>query len=193
MNPLTQRLPKAVIVDGVRYGINSDFRNCLKIIMAFEDRNLAEFEKQEIMLRLLFGEEIPPDLEKACHTAVKFLNCGEENNGKEESAAYGGRLYSFEKDAKFIFTAINQTHGIDLENIDYMHWWKFCWLFMDLNEDCFFSRMLYLRSQKNKGKLTREEWQIWRSAQDVLSLEEFDDTGDDETMKEFLKALNNGR
>lgn len=189
MNPLIQKLPKAVNVDGVRYEINSDFRNCLKIMMAFEDKELLPPEKQVIMLKLLFGENIPPNIENACRTAVKFLNCGEEITEETESAP-SGRLYSFEKDAKFIFTAINQTHGIDLESIDYMHWWKFCWLFMDLKEECFFSRIIYLRRQKKKGKLTAEEWGMWKAAQDVFDLEETFD--DDETMKEFLKAWQGG-
>lgn len=190
MNPLIQKLPTAVKVDGLRYEINSDFRNCLKIITAFEDSELLPQEKQLIMLKLLFGDNIPPDLEKACRVGVKFLNCGEEIEESEESAAFGGRLYSFEKDARFIFTAINQTHGIDFESIDYMHWWKFCWLFMDLKEDCFFSRMIYLRQQKKKGKLTPEEWRVWKAAENIFDLGRDDE--DDEIMKEFLKAWQGG-
>lgn len=190
MNPLIQKLPTAVKVDGLRYEINSDFRNCLKIITAFEDSELLPQEKQLIMLKLLFGDNIPPDLEQACRVGVKFLNCGEEIEESKESAAFGGRLYSFEKDARFIFTAINQTHGIDLESIDYMHWWKFCWLFMDLKEDCFFSRMIYLRQQKRKGKLTPEEWRVWKAAENIFDLGKDDE--DDETMKEFLKAWQGG-
>lgn len=190
MNPLIQKLPTAVKVDGLRYEINSDFRNCLKIITAFEDSELLPQEKQLIMLKLLFGDNIPPDLEQACRVGIKFLNCGEEIEESKESAACGGRLYSFEKDARFIFTAINQTHGIDLESIDYMHWWKFCWLFMDLKEDCFFSRMIYLRQQKKKGKLTPEEWRVWKAAENIFDLGKDDE--DDETMKEFLKAWQGG-
>lgn len=190
MNPLIKKLPTAVKVDGVRYEINSNFRNCLKIITAFEDSELLPQEKQFIMLKLLFNDNIPPDLEQACRVGVKFLNCGEEIKESEESAAFSGRLYSFEKDARFIFTAINQTHGIDLESIDYMHWWKFCWLFMDLKEDCFFSRMIYLRQQKKKGKLTPEEWRVWKAAENIFDLGKDDE--DDETMKEFLKAWQGG-
>lgn len=106
------------------------------------------------MLRLLY-KEIPPDTQKACELAVYFLNCGEEKEGEAGSPAR--RIYSFAKDAKYIYSAIRQTHGIDLETVKYLHWWKFCYFFLDLDPDCMFQQMLHLRQQKQQGKLTKEE------------------------------------
>ena len=45
MNPLIDTLPTAVKVDGEVFPIHSDYKTCLKIMLAFEDRELNIFEK----------------------------------------------------------------------------------------------------------------------------------------------------
>lgn len=190
MNVLVNHFPTAVKVNGEIYKINADYRTCLKIILAFEDSELSNAEKQWIMLKLFYGENIPPDISAACKTAVKFLNCGEEET-EESVTGNCGRLYSFEKDAKFILTAINQTHGINLEQ-ENPHWWMFVYMFMDLTEDCYFQKILYLRRQKKLGKLTKEEREIWNASREILELKENNSVDNDENMQEFLNALNGG-
>lgn len=193
MSILTQKLPKAVLVDGQVYDVAYDFRTCLKIITAFEDRELAAIEKQMIMLKLFYKDRVPEDAVKACETAVKFLNCGEIYVDNEESAGSNlGRLYSFTQDAKYIFTAINQTHGVDLEAVDDLHWWKFSAFFLDLREDCFFCRLTYLRKQKKLGKMSKEEQAWYYSIQKIVDFEGDDIVADDENLNEFLALLNEG-
>lgn len=169
MNALIDRLPNAVEIDGMEYPINSDFRVALKVMQAFEDPELTWFEKQAIMLDLLYPE-MPPNVEKACELAVKFLNCGEQAKTESDHK----RVFSFDKDSKYIFSGMYQTHGVDLESVEYMHWWKFCYLFYDLQDDCFFNRIRYFRQQKNKGKLTKEEAAYCREIQDILELPQTD-------------------
>lgn len=190
MNVLIDKLPIALKVAGDTYKINSDYRTCLKIMLAWEDKELSVLEKQAVMLALLYGDNIPQNSVEACKMAIKFLNCGEVQNG-ESVTANCGRLYSFEKDAKFILTAINQTHGINLEK-ENPHWWMFVYMFMDLKEDCYFQKILYLRRQKQAGKLTKEERKIWSSSREILELDFCNPTDNDENMQEFLSVLNGG-
>lgn len=68
----------------------------------------------------------------------------------------------------YIRAAIQKTHGVNLRECPDMHWWKFIDMFMDLDETCVFSRMLQLRSQHSKGKLTKEEKKLWNSMKDIL-------------------------
>lgn len=192
MNPLVTKLPTALKVDGEIYPIHSDYRTCLKIMLAFEDKELSIFEKQSVMLRCIFGDNIPENTAEALRLAVKFLNCGEESNTNEEPVTQQcGRLYSFDKDAQYILTAINQTHGINLER-ENPHWWLFVYMFMDLKEDCFFNRILYLRRQKQKGKLTPDEQKTWYEMRDILDLESENPAESDDNLNEFLTALNGG-
>ena len=104
-------------------------------VIAFEDPELTGLEKQAVMLENLYPEQ-PTDPTAACEIAVRFLNGGSETGEGEEDEPL--RLYSFSKDAGFIFSAFRQTHGIDLETAE-LHWWKFLALFMDLGAETTFS------------------------------------------------------
>lgn len=186
MNILTDRLPVSVEVGGVEVPIHTDFRVALSIIRAFEDPELTWFEKQSVMLRQLY-ETLPEDIPAALEAAVRFLNGWKEPDLEPDD---GPRTYSFEKDAPYIYSAVYQTHGIDLETVEYMHWWKFCCLFFDLSEDCFFSRICYLRQKRNKGKLTKEEKAYCRSIRYILELPDITQPSEEES--EFMRLLNGG-
>jgi hypothetical protein len=180
------KLPTSIEIDGQLHEINTDFRNCLKIILVFEDDDLTMQEKQFLMLNLLY-KNIPCNLESATKAAIKFLNCGEIFS---ENIKGNERLYSFNKDSKYIYSGIRQSHNIDLEQIEYLHWWKFALLFIDLREECFFNKIVYLRSQKVKGKLTKEERELYYSLKDIVDLPEKFEEEDEEVIKEFMKKLN---
>lgn len=192
MNILTDVFPTKTIINGKEYNLNTDFRTCLKTILAFEDKELFPKEQIEIMLQNLYGDNIPDDLEKAVEKAILFLDCGEQEEGKKVGTGKSARLYSFSKDAKYIYSAIKQTHGIDLETIGYLHWWKFVYLFLDLNPECFFCKMIDLRNKKKKGKLNKEERKLFIQLYDVLNIDEQPEFSEEEQeeIDEFMRLLN---
>jgi hypothetical protein len=153
----------------MEYPINSDFRDCLKVILAFEDDELTGYEKQAIMLNNLYPEPIE-DTQAALETGMKFLDGGKVGEDEDN----GPRLFSFEKDANLIFAAFRQTHGIDLESIEYMHWWKFLALFMDLGADTAFCNLVGLRKRVKSGKATKEEREVAREMGDLFDVPEPD-------------------
>lgn len=171
MNILTDELPTSVDISGKVYRINADFRTCLKVIMAFEDNELTPQEKQIVLLSNLYPA-MPANVQEAITQAQRFLNGGksenEENN--EESPA---RVYSFSKDANFIFAAFRQTHGIDLQKED-LHWWTFLALFMDLGQDTTFCQLVSLRKRLKSGKATKEEKAAAAAMGDVVEVPEMD-------------------
>ena len=117
MNLLVEDLPEAVEIDGEAHPINSDFRSCLRAILAFEDDELTGLEKQMILLANLYPER-PENVQAAIEQAIKFLNGGKAD---EDDGQPRPRVYSFSKDAELIFAAFYQTHGVDLQTIE-MHW-----------------------------------------------------------------------
>lgn len=173
MNVLVNKFPTKTIIDGKEYDLCTDFRVCLNIILAYEDKELLDSDKIEILLENLYGKDnIPENIEKAIEKGLLFLDCGEIDENKSTTESNGARLYSFSKDAKYIYSAIKQTHGIDLENIEYLHWWKFVYLFLDLNPECFFCKMLDLRNKKRKNKLSKEERTLYLQLFDILELDD---------------------
>lgn len=189
MNILVDKLPEVLVIGGAEYPINSDFRPCLSTILAFEDPELVDAEKQQIMLTNLYVE-IPEDVPNAQEQAMWFLNGGKDSSG--ESA--GMRLYSFEKDAGLIFAAFRQTHGIDLQAISHLHWWEFMTLFMDLGQDTTFCSLTSLRKRVKTGKATKEERAAAREMGDMFNLPEVDDRTPEEKAaeREFLEAIGGG-
>ena len=82
-------------------------------------------------------------------------------------------MYSFVQDGPYIYSAMLQTHGIDLQTVE-MHWWKFRMLFLDLHADTTFQRMVSLRNRREKGLLTKEEKRLWLDLAELLELREPD-------------------
>lgn len=185
MNVLTDKFPTKIKVNNKILKINSDFRNCIKIIQAFEDDDLFDEEKYLILIKTLYIDEVDTeDIEEAIIKGIKFLDLGEENNDNDSSASK--RLYSFIKDDNYIYTGIRQSHNIDLNSIEYLHWWNFVYLFLDIGQDCMFNQLIYYRQRKNEGKLTKDEKKVYISMRKILDLDYVDDEEDDE----FMKKLN---
>ncbi len=184
MNALTDKFPCKIRLDEKIYDINADFRNCIRIIQAFEDGDLSITDKYEILIRRLYKTVPDDNILLAIERGIEFLNLGEKPRVENATTK---RVYSFEKDSQYIYSAIKQTHQIDLEEVDFLHWWKFVYLFSDVNADCAFSNMVSLRDKRNRGKLTKEEREIFNRSRELLDLDYDDEPSEEE--QEFMRLL----
>jgi hypothetical protein len=187
MSILTDQLPSELNVHGKKHKINSDFRTCLRIILAWEDNELTALEKSEIMLLNLY-QKIPDDIPDAIEQAILFLNGGTTGGEAEEDPM---RLFSFEKDANLIYSAFRQTHGLDLSTAD-LHWTQFLALFMDLGQNTHFCNLVALRKRVKTGKASKEEKQLARELGEVFDLEETDTRTieEKEAAQKFIDLVN---
>ena len=185
MNILTESFPTKIKIDEEIYDINYDFKNCLRIIEAYEDEDLTIQEKHYVMIKRLY-KTIPQNIEQAIIKGIKFLNCGEESTKNTNNLP---RIYSFEKDAKYIYSAMNQTHHIDM-SIENIHWWKFSFLFLDIGKETTFTNILNLRQKKFRGKLSKEEKKMFADSREILDLNYQKE--DSEEVSEFMKLFNGG-
>lgn len=190
MNPLIDKFPTKIKVGNEILDVNSDFRNCLIIILAFEDEELTTYDKYEIMLARLFGKPISyfkNNLEEAINQAIKFLDCNEKYEVTKK------RTYSFKKDSKYIYSAINLTQKIDLNTIEYLHWWKFCIFFLDMDPNSTMSNIIYYRNKKNEGKLTPDERKFYLQNYKLFSLEVEEDDETEQEDDDFMKKFNSSK
>ncbi len=197
MNQLIDEFPTKIKLGSDILEINTNYKDCLNIIVMLEDNNLTKYEKIELMLELLYKDTSKineNNVEEAIRKAILFLDAGDSKKADSNNEEYDiktKRVYSFTQDAKYIYSAIKKSHGIDLENIKYLHWWKFVYYFLDLDEKSFFSQMIYLRNQRNKGKLTKEEKVVYANLEDVLELENNEQYTDEEqeAINKFMSRL----
>lgn len=185
MGALLDGLPLAIEIDGKEYQINSDFHTGLRIILAFEDTELTISEKSFILVDQLYQEE-PEDFVKAVSAGIRYLDCGEE---QREGGGNGCRMYSFSQDERHIFSGVDKVLNGRLSRGEYVHWWEFVFAFMELPEDCMMSKILYFRSRRNAGKLTKEEREVWTKNRELFELEEPQTAKEKEQFEEFMGRL----
>lgn len=184
-NVLVDAPPTTIEINGRDYEVNYSFRNCLKIILAFEDPELAMVEKSMVLVELLYREK-PPDLQLAIEKGIEFLDGGVDRDDDDESP----RVFSFDKDARMIMAGFRQTYGLDLHATD-IHWWDFLMLFLDLSPDTTFSNLVNLRHRVKSGKATKEEREVARDLGDTFQLEDYEplSIAEMETKREFFDRL----
>lgn len=113
------RLPETVECGGKEYPINTDFRVILLALKLMSDPNIMPRNRRALLAGILFPGCVPPDPWGAVQV---FLH-----RGRTDAPEGGGvRDFDYEQDAEEIYAAFMQVYGIDLIDVEHMHWWKFC-------------------------------------------------------------------
>lgn len=169
-NILIDDLPKSVFIDGSEVEIETNFRTGILFEMMLND-DLSDEEKAINTLGLWYpGIDADPEfflehIYEAVDKIIWFYTGGDEIKGdekQEEDMAnkFIRRIYDFDVDAPMIYAAFLSQYRIDLQDVEYMHWWKFCALFGSLDEDQQITKIMSYRSVdlstiKNKAEKDR--------------------------------------
>lgn len=145
-NLLINKLPTSV----KEMKINTDFRVSILFELLMQDKKVPKELKIMKALQLYY-----PDFEKinnyeiAIEQMLWFYRCGKELDNSNKEKVYSNKskqIYSYEFDDKYIYSAFLQQYNIDLQEIKYMHWWKFKALFDGLIEDTEIVKIMGYRS-----------------------------------------------
>ncbi len=188
MGVLICGLPTAIMVDGRTCRINASYHTCLTIIMAFEDNTLTNAEKAMLLLDLLYIDK-PSNFNMAFEKGIQFLDCGEVSKGSVGEPS--DRKYSFTHDEKYIYSGVNRVLNGRLSMGEFVHWWEFVMAFMELPENCIMSRIIYFRTQFAKGKLTKEEKQVYYENRSMFELPINLTVEEEAAEAEFMALLRN--
>ena len=192
MNLIIDPLPETVIINDRVYDIRTNFRISILFELMMQDDEMSDEEKARQALYLYYPE-IPPDPQKAAEMAIWFYRCGKELKNLPQGSGSGEKqpqAYSFEHDADYIYSAFLSQYGIDLAEIEYMHWWKFRALFKSLKEDNEFVRIMGYRTMNITSKMSREQKDFYKRMQKVHALPRSGKEQQDEAA--ILEALKNG-
>lgn len=159
-NILIDKLPESVSVDGHEYKIEWNFRTAILFELLMNDSDYTDEEKILHTLELYYPDETPNNLDLALEAVIDFYLCGaeiEENENAELSSSNKKVNYSFEQDAAYIYAAFLAQYGIDLNEVETLHWWKFTALFQSLSEEQKISQIMYYRDVELKGRSKSEK------------------------------------
>ena len=108
---INTNLPYFLSVDGEKKAINCDFRDIIVICIAFNDPNLKQAEKTQIMLNNLYVDDWTDflDIEEAVKQAIWFIDWGKEYSEKENSP----RIMDWEQDYNLIISAVNNKANVE--------------------------------------------------------------------------------
>lgn len=170
---------------GVTHPINTDFRDILSILQAFDDPELEDGEKVYVCLHHLYADfsDLPiSDYEEAFKAALEFIEHGSKPGGRPV------RLMDWEQDEPLVFPAINKVAGFETRNVDYLHWWTFLGYYMEIS-DGVFSTILGIRAKKSRGKkLEKWEREYWSANKDICVLKP-KLSAEEQARKDMLNAL----
>ena len=141
MNILVDEIPDKVEVNGIEYEINTNFRTSILFEMMMQDNELDDDLKVGLTLEQYFSsnneaiENLINNKNEAIEKILWFYRCGKDikkfNGGNGQSV----KIYDYDCDDEYIYSAFLDQYGVDLQEIEYLHWWKFKAMFNSLKED----------------------------------------------------------
>lgn len=192
MNILVDKLPQSVEIGGVEYQINTGFRTSILFEMLVRNKKIPDQVKISVMLRQYYPA-IPPDEDEAIRKILWFFNCGkkkkrqDERNKTAKDFRQEKALYSYEADAPLIYAAFLSEYGMDLQDMEELHWWKFSALFDALPDDTKIRQVMRIRGMSTSG-LPKKEIKRINELKKLYALE------DEETVDNRVKlAKRNAR
>jgi hypothetical protein len=181
-NLLLDKLPTRI--NGL--DINTNFRNGILFELLMQDSNLSKEEKVTQALKIFFKSY--DTVSNAINTLLYFYTCVEETKNNKVSSGQSVKvIYSFEHDSNYIFSAFLSQYNIDLNAIEYMHWWKFKALFESLNEDHMISKIMSYRAMDLSQIKDKEQRKYYRKLKMKYRLP--DTRSDQEKERDFANIL----
>lgn len=189
MNILLNKLPQSVNIGGFEVQINSNFKTSINFEELLNKYDLDKEEEQrefyneglrlyypllsknfnslKVEEKILFNH-IVDNSSEAINKMLWFYKCGKEfKENKEGKSAVD--IYSFEHDAETIYSAFLDQYGIDLQEIDYLHWWKFKALFRALKDDNEISKIMSIRAM-DINSLSKEQKEHYRKLKKIYEI-----------------------
>lgn len=134
--------PTKMEANGRIYDINTDFRIALACFRALNDGEITDLERFYAVETLLLGENVLEKDEAVLKEKIAiYLRCGEQENTNDNE-----RDMDYLQDEATIRTSIRQCYHLDLNKIDYMHWWEYNELISGLTSESILNKIRELRT-----------------------------------------------
>lgn len=161
-------LPRSAEIGGARYAIRSDYRCILDIIGVISDPEINNSERTHVALSLFYPDyaSMPvADFDAAIAFLFDFIAGGD----RDESAPKP-KLMDWEQDFQLIVAPVNRIMGLEVRDLDYLHWWTFLAAYYEIG-DCMFAQVVAIRKKRAQGKkLDKADREFYRGNRDIIDL-----------------------
>lgn len=198
MNILIDILPTTVDINNKIFKIDSNFRTAILFELAMQDEDFPKESLIQYALNLFYKKAIPQNLQKeAIEKILWFYKCGinddleEDSNNKSNFEKNGNLIYSFEYDQSYIYAAFLSQYNVDLQDIEYMHWWKFKSMFDSLKDDNLIVKIMDYRAKDLNSIEDKEEREHIKQMKERFKLPTKIDKEEEQRRKEIEDMLMN--
>lgn len=174
---LLKALPNTVICNGKAFSVYTDFR----VWMRFEIELIHWKEGQEFRIDYLFKNDVPTSVD--INDLLAFSRPPHELPRKiNDSDAI---IIDWEIDAELIYAAILGQYGIDLFEVQNLHWHKFLAMINGLNESTKLREVMQYRSYVKETGKNVDQYERLRAAWEIQRLSQ----EEEEELDEFSKVF----
>ncbi len=150
--------------------IRTNFRESIKFELLMQNNNIKILDKLSIAINL-FYYKIPNNIDNAINDILWFYKGGNElTTSQEYEKKEYKQVYSYEFDAEYIYSAFIQEYKIDLNNIKYLHWWKFKSLMDNLSDNTQFVKIMGYRTINLNNIKDKEEKARYKKLKKLYAL-----------------------
>lgn len=175
-NILIDLVPTTTIIGGDDFVINSDFRIGIQYELLMQDPNVSNQDKLKHSIALFFYNEHNRQFKneevREVFDYISYFYSGGSKvvRGKGSGRASKKAIYSYDYDANYIYSDFMKIYNIDLQDIHYLHWWKFKALFSGLDEGSKLSKIMGYRAMKIDKDMSDKEKAHYRELKRIYRL-----------------------
>lgn len=174
MNLLLNTLPTTAQISGRNYNINTDFRVWVQFEMLLKNGKITEQElaQKAAQALLLVYPVLPEDIPEAIDYMMDFYRCGKPfKESGHPSLKRQSDVYSYDQDDGYIYAAFLEEYGIDLQRVEYLHWWQFKHLFNALRTDTQLMKIMGYR-EADTSKMSKHEKEYYGKMKKIYALDD---------------------
>lgn len=194
MNLLIDLVPEKVSIEDIEYEINSNFRTSILFELLMQDNTISE-EDKIIQALELYYPKLPKDINRAIEGILWFYRCGKdeiEYKTKNKGTGKSTNVYSYNYDDDYIYSAFLDQYGIDLQDVKYLHWWKFKAMFKALKEDNEIVKIMGYRAMDVNKIKDKEQKAYYKKMQELYKIPSNISKDEKEKLSEIEEILLNG-
>lgn len=179
-----------VVENRIKINFDTNFRIGIAFEIMMQNPKYSMRAKTYQALNLFYPEmnEIE-DVKEAIDNIIWFYSCGrsEERTSQKNKKGRNKQIYSYVFDNDLIYSAFKNQYNVDLEEIKYLHWWKFKAMFDGLKSDNRIVEIMGYRAMDLSKIKDKDMKKYYKKMQEEYKLPDM--RSEEEKENDFAEAL----